>query len=642
MEAVSPRTRRGVGAVAGLGVLFALMAPMCTVFGQPVARADTQVARVAIRITSAPTAATVAGVVVALDASGQAVPGLAPGRLQATLDGRPVELSLQSGRPSIALVSAFLLDSSASPQVRNALANALAEGVQGLDVNRDTVAVVSTAEARPWEQASFSTSADDVRTALNQVIQTDPNDTMVSLDQVAGALRSLSGQPRDARVLLLFTTRPLASAATAAATLGTLRTFAVDNGIQIGMVALPGAGGQGVAEGLVEATPGGRVEYVLNATNLADISHRISLLLAPAFGARRFELPAPTDEGTHVLSVGAPGVALQATQKFSAAGRPAQVDALLIGSGVLKPGSEIKEPVWVQARPAESVPIDSVEWSVDGRVSQVTSEPWALLLDPEQLGDGRHDLSARIFSQGRAGPFLTSTFSVPAELLRSVRRVVRAWGLIAGLLLANVVVGFLFVRMGPGSRGDLGGRTEFPPSLRLNQLGGRYVAPEVLHFPARGKLRVGYHPPYMDNQVGSREFSRLPFQDVRGDEDAVKDLSRHVGCIWRDARTNDCFVQLGWPGPGESLAPKPQSQVFHLGRLQDATAQPFRLAHHDVLRLASGVEFVFYQVGLRDKPTPESKKLSPFEGRAGSPPTLLTEERRRHVSAKETPAAEDG
>jgi hypothetical protein len=177
--------------------------------------------------------------------------------------------------------------------------------------------------------------------------------------------------------------------------------------------------------------------------------------------------------------------------------------------------------------------------------------------------------------------------------------------------------------------------------LRLNQLGGRYAAPEVINFSARGKLRVGYHPPYMDNQVGSREFSTLPFQDVRGDEDAVKDLSRHVGCIWKDPRTNDCYVQLGWPGPGEPLEPKPQSQVFHLGRPQDATSRPFRMAHHDVLRLASGVEFVFYQVGLRDKATPETRKLSPFEARPSSPPTLLTGERRRHASPQET-TAEDG
>ena len=556
MEALSPRTRRGAWLVAGLGLFVALLASAPTALGQPAAptnQAPGKIARLAVRVTGDPTAPTVSGVLVALDASGQAIADLAPGDLQTTVDGRPVDLSLLTGRPPIALAAAFLLDSSASPQVRDTLANALAGAVQGLDVHRDTVAIVSTTNTRPWDAASFSMSADDLKTALNQVIQTDPNDSMVSLEQVSGALRSLSGQQRDARVLLLFTNRPLASAATAAATLGTIRTFAVENGIQIGIVALSGAGGQGVAESLVEATPGGRVEYVLNATNLTDISLRVGLLLAPALGARRFELPAPTGEGTHVLSVGAPGAALPATQKFAVTSRPVQVDSLVIGGGVLKAGSEIKEPVWVQARPAEAGPIDSVEWSVDGRVTQVTNEPWALLLDPEQLGDGRHDLSARIISQGRAGPALTSAVYVPADFLRTVRGLVRGWGLIGVLLLANALVAFVLLRMGPGWRpgfAALGGMTEFPPSLRLNQLGGRYVAPEVLHFPARGKLRVGYHPPYMDNQVGSREFSRLPFQDVRGDEDAVKDLSRHVGCLWREPTTNDCYVQLGWPGTG--------------------------------------------------------------------------------------------
>src|SRR5207244_943395 len=119
----------------------------------------------------------------------------------------------------------------------------------------------------------------------------------------------------------------------------------------------------------------------------------------------------------------------------------------------------------------------------------------------------------------------------------------------------------LFLRVAPMR---WGGSTEFPPTLRLNALAGKYVEPEVMHFPARGKLRIGYHPPYVDNNVGSRAFSRLPFQDIRGDEEAVKDLSRHVATIWRDPKTNDCFIQLGWPGPGERLMPKPQSRVFHL------------------------------------------------------------------------------
>jgi hypothetical protein len=126
----------------------------------------------------------------------------------------------------------------------------------------------------------------------------------------------------------------------------------------------------------------------------------------------------------------------------------------------------------------------------------------------------------------------------------------------------------------------------------------------------------------MDNQVGNRDFARLPYQDIRGDEDAVKDLSRHAACIWRDARTNDCYVQVGWPGPGEPISARPQTQVFHFGRPQDAASQPFRLSHHDVVRLSNGVEFVFNQVGLRDKATPESKKLSPFEPRQSPPGSI--------------------
>jgi len=641
MEALRARTRRGAGVAAGLGLLLALLASAPTALGQPAGpttRAAGRVARVAVRITSDPTAPTVSGVLVALDASGQAIADITPEDLQTTLDGRPVDLSLATARPPIALAAAFLLDSSASPQVRDALAKALAIAVQALDLQRDAVAIVSTANRTPWDAASFSTSADELTAALSEIIQADPSDSMVSLEQVSGALKSLSGQPRAGRVLLLLTNRPLASAATAAATLGSLRAFAVENGVQIAVVALSGAGGQGVAESLVEATPGGGVEYVLNATNLADISHRIGLLLAPALGARHFEVPAPADEGTHVLSVGAPGGAFQVTQRFAVTGRPIQVDSLVIGGRSVKAFSELKEPLWVQVRPASAGPIDNVEWNVDGRVTQVASEPWAVWLDPEQLGDGRHELTARIISQGRAGPSLTSTLYVPADFVRTARGAVRAWGLIAALLLANTVVVVLLVRM--RARPWLGGMTEFPPALRLNQLGGRYVAPEVLHFPTRGKLRIGYHPPYMDNHVGSREFSRLPFQDIRGDEDTVADLSRHVGCLWREPKTNDCYVQLGWPGPGEAVVPKPQSQVFHLGRPQDATSRPFRLAHHDVLRLATGVEFVFYQVGLRDKPTPEGKKLETFEGRALPPPIQLAQERQRRAAAEGATAEE--
>ena len=251
-------------------------------------------------------------------------------------------------------------------------------------------------------------------------------------------------------------------------------------------------------------------------------------------------------------------------------------------------------------------------------MTQVTSDPWALLLDPEQLADGRHDLAARIISNGRAGPIQATSVYVPGDFFRNVRNAVRGWGVIALLLLGELAVIFLFVRLGTSPRGPGVVTKEFPPTLRLNPLAGRYVAPEVIEFPTNGRLRlrIGYHPPFMDNHVGSREFARLPYQDIRGDEDAVKDLSRHAACIWRDPKTNDCYIQLGWPGSGEPIEPRPQSQVFHFGRPQDATSVPFRLAHHDVVRLSTGVEFVFNQVGLRDKATPESKKASPLELRS--------------------------
>ncbi|HEV7662862.1 MAG TPA: hypothetical protein VGQ62_04950, partial [Chloroflexota bacterium] len=599
-----------------IGLLASLVLPVTLAFGQQLAPAQSLgvIARMSVRMTNQPAARTASGVLVALDRDGRPLDPLEPTALEASVDGSPTNLTFVPGRPSIALAAAFMLDSAASPQVRGTLANALADGLKGIDVNRDAVAIVSTSDSLAWEQATFTSSADALQTSLNQVILQEPLDAMVSLEQVAGGLRALASQQRETRVVLLFTNRPLASAASAAATLGTLRSFASDNGVQLSVVALAGAGGQGVAEALAEATPNGRVEYALNATNRTDVARRIDLLLAPVFGAHHFELPS-LPAGNHTLSLGRPGSPALATASFVTSSRPVQIDSFLTTAGPLTAAYEISQPTWVQARANEAAPIDGVEWTVDGRATYVTSPPWALLLDPEQLGEGRHDLAARIISEGRAGPFLTSSIVVPTDVLRTVRTVVRSWGLIGLLLIANAIVLVLFVRTGSAARTYGGAVTEFLPTLRLNQLGGKYVAPELLHFPARGKLRVGYHPPYMDNQVGSREFSKLPYQDVRGDDDAVKDLSRHVGCIWRDPRTNDCFIQLGWPGPGEKIRPKLQSQVFHFGRPQDAAVQPFRLAHHDIVRLASGIEFVFYQVGLRDKATPESKKIGPFEDR---------------------------
>jgi hypothetical protein len=616
-------------------------------FGTAVATAQTPqpqgIARLGVRVISDPTSNGVEGSLFAIDGVGQPVADLSADALQTRLDGRPVQLTLSGPRPSIALAAAFLLDSSATPQVRDAVSNALAQGVQGpqgVDVNRDTVAIVSTAQATGWDQARFTNSAADLQQSLNQVIQTTPIDGQVSLEQVSSALRALSAQQRDARVLLLIVNRPVAAAASVNASLGAIRGFAVDNGIQISVVALPGAGGQGPAEALTESTPGGRVEYVLNATNRQDISRRISLLLAPAFGAHRFQLPGQA-EGSHTLSVGAPGVSLQATTTFQVTTRAVQIDSLETGAGILNADDPISSPTWVEVIPAENAPIDSVEWTLDGRVTQAANQPWALLVDPEQLDDGRHELAARIISGGRAGPLLTTTIMVPPDFLRSVRNLVRNWGVVGLLLLGEIIVVILFVRTTPSARATAAIKTtEFPPTLRLNPLAGRYVAPEVIEFPTRGKLRIGYHPPFMDNQVGNRDFARLPFQDVRGDEEAVKDLSRHAACIWRDPKTNDCYIQLGWSGPGEPIKVRPQTQVFHFGRPQDAATTPFRLSHHDVIRLSTGIEFVFNQVGLRDKATPESKKLGPFELRS-TPGRIAVVPDPPLLEAAQEPVAED-
>jgi hypothetical protein len=585
-------------------------------FGTAVATAQTPppaVGRVGVRVTSDAASSTVEGSLFAVDSTGQPVQNLSTDSLQARVDARPVQLAFSGPRPSIAVAAALWLDSSASPQVRDAVSNALAQGIQGIDVNRDTVAIVSTGQSTPWDQARFTNAAGDLQESLNQVIQTTPNDSQVSLEQVSNVLRALTAQQRDARVLLLFINRPLAGAASVNASLGAIRSFAADNGIQVSVVALPGAGGQGPAEALTEATPGGRVEYVLNATNRQDITRRISLLLAPVFGAHHFQFLAPS-EGNHTLSVSAPGVSLQATTTFAVTTRAVPIDSLQTSAGILNADDAVTAPTWVEVIPAENAPIDSVEWTLDGRVTEAASQPWALLIDPEQLGDGRHELAARIISAGRAGPLLSTTIMVPTDFLRTVRNLVRNWGVIAVLLLGEIIVVLLFVRMAPSARAANAVKTtEFPPTLRLNPLAGRYVAPEVIEFPTRGKLRIGYHPPFMDNQVGNRDFARLPFQDVRGDDEAVRDLSRHAACIWRDSKTNDCYIQPGWAGPGEPIKVRPQTQVFHFGRPQEAIQAPFRLSHHDVVRLSTGVEFVFNQVGLRDKPTPESKKLDPFE-----------------------------
>ena len=96
-----------------------------------------------VRVISPPTNHTLVGSVFAVDQSGQPLDDVSATPLMATIDGSPVTLSF-AGRPTIALGVGFWLDSSASPQVRDALANALADGLREVDVNRDSVAIDST------------------------------------------------------------------------------------------------------------------------------------------------------------------------------------------------------------------------------------------------------------------------------------------------------------------------------------------------------------------------------------------------------------------------------------------------------------------------------------------------------------------
>jgi hypothetical protein len=172
------------------------------------------------------------------------------------------------------------------------------------------------------------------------------------------------------------------------------------------------------------------------------------------------------------------------------------------------------------------------------------------------------------------------------------------------------------------------------PALHLRARGDDvHVVPDVIRFPASGKLRVGYHPPFMDRHVGRAEFTRLAFVDVRGDAAAAHELSRHAACIWRDP-SGDCFLQIGWPGPGEPIRSRNQTRLLRFGRAHDATSQPFKLAHRDVLRLSSNVEYVFLEVEpVRDRPTPEQKKIEAFESSSAAPSSnaklsLLRPERR--------------
>jgi len=57
----------------------------------------------------------------------------------------------------------------------------LASGLLDVDTRRDAVAIVSTSEQLSWDQASFTTAADDLRRRLDSVAQNTPLDELVSL-----------------------------------------------------------------------------------------------------------------------------------------------------------------------------------------------------------------------------------------------------------------------------------------------------------------------------------------------------------------------------------------------------------------------------------------------------------------------------
>jgi hypothetical protein len=191
-----------------------------------------------------------------------------------------------------------------------------------------------------------------------------------------------------------------------------------------------------------------------------------------------------------------------------------------------------------------------------------------------------------------------------------------AVGLAIVVVVALLVLG-RGVRRGPPTTVPV--HVEAMPALHLRTADpDAYVVPSVIAFPAAGRLRLGYQPSFMDAHVGDIAFSRVPAVAIRGDQASVRELSRHAACIWRDAQSGACFVQLGWPGPGEPIRPRTQTRVLRFGRPQDAASQPFRLAHGDVLRLSAQVEYVFCEVEpLRDRPTPEQKKIDAFEAATG-------------------------
>ena len=109
---MSPGIRRVIRLVAALALLVSTAFPLEAAFGQS---PPSGVARVGVRLTSSIVSTqTVAGIIYALDGSGNPITDPSTAPLQAAVDDKPVQLSLLTGRPSIALAAGFLLDSSAT------------------------------------------------------------------------------------------------------------------------------------------------------------------------------------------------------------------------------------------------------------------------------------------------------------------------------------------------------------------------------------------------------------------------------------------------------------------------------------------------------------------------------------------------
>ena len=374
----------------------------------------------------------------------------------------------------------------------------------------------------------------------------------------------------------------------------------------------PGAGGQGPAEALAEATPGGRVEYVLNATNRRTSADGSACCWRPRSARTASRSPRPPRAATS-SSVGAPGSTTPGRRPLSrwspdrCRSRPSKPAA---APSRLGPPS-ISPPGWRCVRPKRA-PIDSVEWTLDGRVTQVTSDPWALLLDPEQLGDGQHDLAARIISNGRAGRSWPRASMCPPDFLRNVRNAVRGWGLIA-LLLVGELCGHLPVRAPrPSPRG---------PGVVTNGVSAD-AAPQPARRPVRGarghrlpdpRQAAHWLPPAVHGQPGRQPRvlqAAVPGHSRRRRRGQRPEPSRRRASGATRRPTTATSSSAGRARASRSSRAR-RARSSTSADLR--TRRPCHSGWHIMTwcGLATGVEFVFNQVGLRDKATPESKKREP-------------------------------